>query len=143
MKQHTITSGSDSGESQTIRILIIEDNRGDVLLSKKMLRRISGSSAFEFKDVARMSEALSLLERESFDVVLLDLGLLDSAGVMSVAALHAKIPKTPIIVYSGTEDPKLREQALMCGATSYLTKGEQSLESLQHAIEQQLLESRH
>ena len=52
-----------------------------------------------------------------------------------VAALHAEFPNIPIIVYSGMDDPKLKEKALMCGAKSYLVKGKESPYALKFLIE--------
>ncbi len=125
------------GEALT-RILLIEDSRTDVFLVKRMLCGISRNETFEITDVPRMADALEMLDKTPFDVVLLDLNLLDIDGIACVSALHAEIPNTPIIVYSGTQDPKLREGALMCGAKHYLVKGRESAFSLKFMIQQAL-----
>ncbi len=57
-------------------------------------------------------------------------------GVSSVAALRAQAPQMPIVVYSGTDDAKTKEKALMCGAAHYLVKGRESGFGLKHMIEQ-------
>jgi DNA-binding response OmpR family regulator len=75
-----------------------------------------------------------MLDHQSFDVILLDLNLLDMAGVASVAALHAEAPHTPVIVLSGTPDEQMRHEALMCGACHYLVKGRESAFSLRFMI---------
>lgn len=109
------------------RILLIEDSKSDVVLIKRMLKDAAqGNNAFAFTDVARMDDALDILDHESFDLILLDLQLRDVEGVAAVAALHAEMGKTPIIVYSGAHDPALRESALMCGARHFLVKGRES-----------------
>lgn len=126
-----------SNEDKT-HILLIEDSHSDVFLVKRMLHNVSRGEEFEITDVPRMAEALELLDKSSFDIVLLDLHLLDIEGLAAVSALHAEIPNTPIIVYSGTHDPKLREGALMCGARHYLVKGRESAFSLRFMIQQTL-----
>ena len=122
--------------NNTTRILLIEDSKSDVFLVKRMLRNVSKDDELEITDVPRMVDALELLDDAEFDVVLLDLSLLDIDGVAAVTALHAVTPNTPIIVYSGTQDPKLREGAMMCGAKHFLMKGKESAFSLKFMIQQ-------
>lgn len=82
-----------------------------------------------------MIDAFQRIDDENFDVILLDLNLLDIDGVASVAALAAEAPMTPIIVYSGMENRKLKEEALMYGAKQYLIKGREDSRSLRRAID--------
>ena len=124
---------------QPTSILLIEDNRSDVVLVTRMLRDVSHGEMFHITDVPRLADALELLDKNSFDVVLLDLNLLDIDGVAGVSALHAEIPNIPIIVYSGSKEHALREQALMCGAKHFLVKGRESAFSLKFMIEQSLI----
>jgi len=123
---------------QAVRVLLIEDNRSDVFMVSRMLRDAAHPNAFEMVDAPRLSDALELLDTQHFDIILLDLNLLDMDGVASVAALHAEAPHTPIIVHSGTHDPQMRREALMCGARHYLVKGRESAFSLRFMIGQAL-----
>jgi len=120
---------------QTLSILVIEDSESDVYLVQSMLEEVSPDITFNIKDVPRLVDAFKIVKREKFDIILLDLNLLDIQGVASVAALHAEIPNTPIIVYSGMDDPKLRRESLLCGAQYYLVKGKQTSGSLKYVIE--------
>jgi DNA-binding response OmpR family regulator len=119
-----------------IRILLIEDNRSDVFLVSRMLR--DTGSEFDIIDIPRLVDALDQLSKASFDIALLDLNLLDMEGVASVAALHTQAPAMPIIVYSGTDEPSIREKALVCGARHFLVKGRESAFSLRFMIQQSL-----
>lgn len=121
-----------------IRVLLIEDNKSDVFLVSKMLRDAAREERFEIADVPRLAEALRCLDSQAFDIILLDLSLLDMDGVACVAALHTEAPHIPIIVYSGTPDPQLKHEALMCGAKHYLVKGRESAFSLRFMIRQAL-----
>lgn len=121
------------------RILLIEDNRSDVFLIKKMLGETSRYNKFVFTDVPRMGDALELIDNnDPFDLILLDLNLLDIEGCATVSALNAEAPNVPIVVYSGTNDPRLKEEALMCGAKHYLVKGRESPYSLNFVIKEAL-----
>jgi len=110
-------------ERYVTRMLVVEDSPGDVFFVQRMLYYSAPDQHFDIVSVPRLADAFRRAEKEKFDVVLLDLNLLDIDGIASVAALHAQIPNTPIIVYSGMESKKLKEAALMCGASEYLVKG--------------------
>lgn len=120
------------------KVLIVEDCNSDVVLLERMLDDASPHDPYSFTAVPRLIDAFSLLDKQSFDVVLLDLNLLDIDGVSSVSALHAAKPDTPIIVYSGTEDPKVKRECLLLGAQHYLVKGHESGYSLRFMIDQTL-----
>lgn len=116
------------------KMLLVEDCQSDVFLLENMLDEAGPDERMEITGVPRLVDAFQRIDRECFDVVLLDLNLLDMDGVASVAALHAQAPGTPIIVYSGTESDRLKEAALLCGAQRYLVKGQENGRSLWSAI---------
>jgi two-component system KDP operon response regulator KdpE len=132
--QTAIAASLFSSADQKLRVLMIEDSPGDVFLTRNMLENTIDEIGFEVRDVPRLVDAFALIESTDFDVVMLDLNLLDIDGVAAVKALHAQIPFTPIIVYSGSDDKKLYEKALLCGAQHYLIKGQESARSLKHLI---------
>lgn len=120
---------------RVVRILLVEDCKSDVFLLERTLEGVSVNCFYDITDVPRLVDAFSKIEQEKFDLVMLDLNLLDIDGVASVAALRAQVPYLPIVVYSGTDDAKVREKAMMCGATHYLVKGKESGFGLKHMIE--------
>lgn len=119
---------------RVVRILLVEDCKSDVFLVERMLEEASLKSV-EIVDVPRLIDAFSKIDGQRFDLVMLDLNLLDIDGVASVAALRAEAPNIPIIVYSGMDDAKIKEKAMMCGATHYLVKGRESSYGLKYVIE--------
>ena len=135
MERSDTKKQSTSKTAQSLSILIIEDSESDVFLVQSMLEEVSPEISFNINDVPRLVDAFKIVKREKFDIILLDLNLLDIQGVASVAALHAEVPNTPIIVYSGMDDPKLRRESLLCGAQYYLVKGKQTSGSLKYVIE--------
>jgi DNA-binding response OmpR family regulator len=128
------------GSDTQVHILLIEDCASDVYLVERMLHDASPSEEFDIMDVPRLADAFRKLDGNRFDLIILDLNLLDIDGVASVAALRAECPAIPILVYSGSEDPKLRNEALLCGATHYLVKGRESGYSLRFVIKQVLMQ---
>jgi len=121
-----------------LNVLLVEDSSSDAALVQRMLSGASPHVQYEFSTVSRLVDALYLLDKKTFDIALLDLNLIDVDGVASVSALHAAMPGTPIIVYSGTDDLNLRQQATLCGARHYLVKGRESGYSIKFMIEQSL-----
>src|SRR4030042_2528148 len=123
-----------------IRVLVIEDNVGDVRLIREMLSEVAGVD-FELVCVGRLSEGLECLDQRNFDVILLDLLLPDSRGLDSFSKTHSHAPEVPIVVLTGMdmEDESLAIKAVNEGAQDYLVKSDVDktllTRSLRYAIE--------
>ncbi|MFA6134134.1 MAG: response regulator [Phycisphaerae bacterium] len=121
-----------------IRILLVEDNPGDVRLLEHALWQVP-------RIVTKVSRADSvaalraLLAKEAFDVILLDLDLPDSRGLSTVHSATAAAPSMPIIVLTGINDESVGMDAVRRGAQDYLVKGEvdgwQLIRTIHYAIE--------
>jgi two-component system sensor histidine kinase KdpD len=104
-----------------IRILLIEDNPGDVRLIETYLAE--GGFRREVATASRLEEGLATMARERFDVVLLDLTLPDSTGFETFGHLREADPRIPVIVLTGLDDEDLAVQMMQSGAQDYLIKG--------------------
>jgi diguanylate cyclase (GGDEF)-like protein len=102
------------------RVLLVEDDPGDVRLVREMLR----DGGPEVIACRTMAEAVDLVGREAHDCVLLDLSLPDASGLHGVRHLRAAAPERPIIVLTGLSDEEIAVQAVQDGAQDYLIKGE-------------------
>jgi DNA-binding NarL/FixJ family response regulator len=80
-------------------------------------------------EAARRDEGLALVERETFDLALIDLGLPDGSGIDVVSALHSRQPKALPVVVTIYDDDEHLFPALQAGAFGYLLK-EQPREAL-------------
>ena len=89
--------------------------------------------------VDRLEDALRRLERDEYDVVLLDLLLQDSQRLGTLMMIHEQAPKVPIVVFTGLADEVVGLWALSEGAEDYVVKGKVSGEKLAgtlfHAIQ--------
>lgn len=119
--------------SNRVSVLLIEDNPGDARLVQRMLARAPGHD-YEMFHVKRLEDALSSLEAQPFQLVLVDLSLPDARGMDSVTRLQAMVPSVPIIVMSGLSDEELAVHAVQIGAQDYLVKGEVDARALHRAI---------
>ena len=115
------------------RILLVEDNPGDARLLRETLKDVA-NYRFDLEHVERFSQALERLQREHFDVVLLDLSLPDSQGLDTLAPVRDAAPDVPILVLTGLDDEDLAVRALRVGAQDYLVKGQADGTSVVRAI---------
>ena len=129
---------------QALKILVVEDNVGDVRLLREMFRGESPGS-FELTHLLRMSEAETYLAKGGVDIILLDMGLPDGHGLDTVMRARAAAPDVPLIVLTGLDDEALAAEAMTHGAQDYLIKGQ--IESralpraLRHAIDRHRLQA--
>jgi DNA-binding NtrC family response regulator len=126
-----------------LRILLIEDSAEDAQLVLEMLD--DRGYDYVLKRTDRLSSGLRLLEEEFFDVLLLDLGLPDSAGFDALTQIRNQAPPLPIIILTGLSDEALAVKAISLGAQDYLVKGNFATDalyrSISHSIERQRLET--
>ncbi|OFV94251.1 MAG: hypothetical protein A3F68_08585 [Acidobacteria bacterium RIFCSPLOWO2_12_FULL_54_10] len=115
-----------------ITVLLVEDNPGDASLIRRMLSTINGH--FTVRHVTMLSDGLDLLRQGGIDVVLLDLGLPDSAGLETLARTRAQAPHVPIIVITGLSDRDMAVQALSQGAQDFIAKERVDVHLLARAI---------
>ena len=104
----------------TPRILIVDDDP-DILLLLKMEMELAGYSATLAADGM---DALWRLERENFDVVLLDLGMptLDGFGVLEAINAGSAADNPKVVVVSAWPLSFYAERAATLGAAMYLEK---------------------
>ncbi|MBD1843863.1 response regulator [Cyanobacteria bacterium FACHB-63] len=121
-----------------VKVLLVEDNAAEARLLQEILKHTI-ECRFQLVPVQRMREAIALLESESFDVVLLDLTLPDSAGLDSLNTMLRHSPNLPIVVLTNTNDDQLAIHAVRHGAQDYLVKRQINpdtfIRSIRYAIE--------
>lgn len=107
-----------------ITVLLIEDDPGDAFLIQRYLSN-KQHVQYVVTHVDRLSKGLACLQQGGFDVVLLDLGLPDSAaGFDGFERAHAHSPAIPIIVLTGYDNDEFAIEAVERGAQDYLVKGQ-------------------
>jgi signal transduction histidine kinase len=120
-----------------LRVLMVEDRATDVLIARDELEQTSGVM-FQVQHVARLGEALALLQQQPFDAVLLDLNLPDSLGLDTFTQLRCAVPAIAIVLMSHSDDATLALHAVQAGAQDYVVKGTQNgqlARSLRYAVE--------
>jgi DNA-binding response OmpR family regulator len=120
-----------------IRVLLIEDDLEDAELIQRSFLRVS-EEMFDVHHVGRFRDAIQIIKTNSFNVVILDLGLPDSIGLNGVERLMSLIPQVPVIVLTGLDDEDEATRGIELGAQEFLQKGDigskQLVTKIRHAI---------
>jgi signal transduction histidine kinase len=126
-----------------IKVLLVEDNPGDVRLIQEMLSE-SRDFSFDLECADRLSPGLERLDASGIDVILLDLGLPDSLGLDTFTRVRDQAPQVPIVMLTNLDDKTLAVEAVKEGAQDYLIKGQVDnsllVRSIQYAIERKRAE---
>ncbi len=142
MVKRTIPEGLSVSEQQ-LRILIIEDNPGDIIIIRELLK-VSGAR-FVLSNATSLKESLDLLKSNHYDVILLDLGLPDSMGIRTLKEFLNFEIFPPVVVMTGLDDEAIALASLREGAQDYLVKNrldpENILKSIKYSIERKKLEN--
>jgi len=118
---------------EALRVLSVEDNPGDAILVREMLRDAS-PDGFVLENADRLSTAVECLLNGAVDCVLLDLSLPDAEGLEALAQVRTVALDVPIIVLSGRTDEVIAVQAVHEGAQDYLIKGQVDARLLSRSI---------
>ena len=125
------------------RVLLIEDDPGDVYLLRRMLAEAS-ARRIELEPADLLAKGLALLAEGGFDVLLVDLDLPDSSGLATFQTVRRRAPDLPVIVLSGLDDETVALVAVREGAQDYLVKGQFEgqllVRSIRYAIERHRLQ---
>ena len=129
--------GDTSLMGKSLSILLVEDNPGDAVLIRELLK--TSGIAFSMKQVASLKEAIVLCVEREFDIVLLDLGLPDSVGLETLKKIQVFKMKSPVVVLTGLDDEDTALESLREGAQDYLLKNKLTsdniLRGIKYAIE--------
>jgi len=117
-----------------IKVLVIEEGKPESTPWYQVVSVSVNAGQFEATRASSLSNALAALEREPFDVILLDLVLPDSLGTNTFSQVYARVPETPIVVTSQLDDKDQAVKVLQEGAQDYLVKGEMDAIHLRRAL---------
>ena len=119
--------------ASTVRILLIEDDEDDYLLTRDMLAEFE-QTRFDLDWVTDYEFALSALNRRQHDVILLDYSLGAKSGLDFLKEAVALGCQSPIILLTGQGDRDTDVKAMEAGAADYLVKSEINAGVLERSI---------
>ncbi len=97
------------------RILLIEDQESEYLLTKRMLSTIEGQ-AFELEWAPSYPTGLAAILRAAHDVCLLDYKINNSDGLEILRESQKSACKAPVIILTAMGDYRLDVEAMQLGA---------------------------
>ena len=99
-------------------MLPVEDDASIVRALSELLR----AEGYEVVDAARQDDAIHLLERDRFDLALLDVTLAQGTGFAVCAAARDAAPGMPVIFLTASDDEYSTVMGLDMGAVDYVAK---------------------
>ena len=124
-------------DEQDRRILIVDDEQ---MLRSLFSMQLSGDYLCD--TAANYNEAVALLGRQTYSLVITDLIMPGLGGIELMREVHARFPDTAVIIVSGVDRPQRVLDALRLGAYDYLMKpfdGEALELSVERALERRAL----
>jgi CheY-like chemotaxis protein len=100
-----------------LRILLVDDSMIDLRVALRMLRKL-GCRA---DPAANGIEAIEALERQPYDIVLMDVQMPQMDGLEATRIIRSRWSQYPRIIIATTLD-ECREMSIDAGADDFLTK---------------------
>ena len=117
------------------RILLADDHA----ILRQGLKQILADefTAAKFGDASDAAQALALLHRQAWDVLVLDINMPGRNGFEVLDEVRRNFPLLPVLVLSSTPEDQLGVRAIKAGAAGYLNKQtapEQLVEAVQRVL---------
>ncbi|HEY2963964.1 MAG TPA: EAL domain-containing protein [Pyrinomonadaceae bacterium] len=104
-------------ESPKQKLLIIDDEEQ----IRSLLIDLLGD-AYDCREAASAEDALTALQKETFDLVISDIDMGGMSGLELVPRVHSLSPDTVVVMISGNQDIEFAIRALRVGAFDYISK---------------------
>jgi two-component system invasion response regulator UvrY len=122
-------------ETQGLKILVIDDHEVVRLGVKQILEM--NFLYVEVGEADTSQKGMAAVQRESWDLAIVDISLPDQSGLELLCELHNSFPKLPLMVLSLHAEEQYAVRAFRAGAMAYLTKQAAS-DELARAVKQVL-----
>jgi two-component system, sensor histidine kinase and response regulator len=103
------------------RVLLVEDNELNQLIATELLRDAAG---MQVSVASSGAEALEVLARQTFDIVLMDVQMpqMDGCQVTEKIRQQPRFATLPVIAMTAHAMPRDREKCMVAGMNDYITK---------------------
>lgn len=102
------------------KILHVEDDLEQITFFAYVVQRYV--NLIKVHTASTLAETIAMLRTEKYDAVLLDLCLPDSKGVETVLKVREVDRYIPIIVLTGSNNPRLAAECMAAGAAGFMIK---------------------
>jgi CheY-like chemotaxis protein len=137
---HNPPEAGNARAPETVRLLVAEDNRVNQVLAKRILAKMG----YEPDIVSNGAQALDALQRQAYDVVLMDVQMPEMDGMEATRQIRSGRvdilrPEVRIIAMTANAMTGDRDECLACGMNDYVSKPINT-RNLAAAIERQIKE---
>jgi len=119
---------------QDLKVLLVDDDPDDRLLIRELLKEGKEGFDYRIREASGYAEALSLVEEDPGDLLLIDHRLGQKTGLELMQHLRERGLKSPVVVLTGHGDEELAVSAMKSGAADYLCKKDLSSQVLHSSI---------
>src|SRR6185295_4407741 len=123
-----------------IRVLLIEDEQTDYLLTRRMLSSVERQT-FELEWADSWQSGIEAIRRCAHDVCLLDFRIGGGDGLELLKESRDVGCEAPVILLTGVSDYRLDVEAMELGAADYLVKSTLSADLLERSIRYAIAQS--
>ena len=120
-------------DSETKKVLLVEDDEDDFVVARDILAEIKGAS-FELEWAESYDAGLEAIARRAHDIYLFDYRLGCHTGLELLHQAIGMDCKAPIILLTGQDDRETDLEAMRAGAADYLVKGQITAQVLERSI---------
>jgi diguanylate cyclase (GGDEF)-like protein len=105
----------------TIKLLVVDDDDDDLYLINEALAEVSGTH-YNVVTATSALQAMAILSKNSFDVILSDYRLGPVTGIDFIQSLRKAGNETPVVLLTGMPDKTVDAAALKAGASDFVPK---------------------
>jgi response regulator RpfG family c-di-GMP phosphodiesterase len=135
----SVSKSGASTDVAAVRVLIVDDEPS----VRKFLATLLSEAGISCSAAANPHEALTMLEKTSFEAIISDLRMGATSGFELLREVRAQYPQLAFLMATGENDVRVGVQAMKEGADDYLLKPfhiDVVLASLQRALQRKHLE---
>ncbi|TWU46026.1 Transcriptional regulatory protein ZraR [Novipirellula aureliae] len=114
----TILNSNVSLDTQSTRLLLVDDDAS----FRKLTARNFGRRGYEVQESGCGSDALGMIEKHDFEVVILDVSMPDMTGIEVLRHLDESNGDIEVIMLTGQTTVRTAVEAMKLGAIDYLVK---------------------
>jgi signal transduction histidine kinase/ActR/RegA family two-component response regulator len=108
----------DLTSSQVFKVLVVEDNHINQLITRKTIEK----NNYSCKVVDDGFKALEILEKEEFDIILMDINMPLMNGFETSRRIRQEGIETPIIALTAFDKNEITDEAIMAGINDIIVK---------------------
>ncbi|MFD2916522.1 response regulator [Psychroserpens luteus] len=108
-----------SQENTETHILIVDDNKINLLVTKKNIEKIKGHTC---ETISNGRQSISIVKEKNFDLILMDINMPDMDGFEVTKHIRMFNPNIPILALTALNSSEIEEKAHQVGINQVITK---------------------